>query len=127
MNHVIVSLGSNIESDQNIEKAKTVLRQEYNVISESRFVVTKPVGPVKQADFVNGAVFLETELSANGLRTSLKRIESDLGRTQGSDPYGPRTIDLDIVVFNERIIDPDFHTRNYLKKSILELIPDLEY
>ena len=50
-----------------------------------------------------------------------------MGRNRSHDQHGPRTIDLDIVIWNEDIIDQDFYERNYLKESVLELIPNLNY
>jgi len=128
MNTVIVGLGSNIEPEENIQKARAILAQKYNVLAESYFEVTKPVGEIPQADFINGAVLLETELGVEQLKAALKNTESDLGRKETSDQKGgPRTIDLDIVTWNRSIIDQDFYKRDYLKKSVLELIPDLKY
>ena len=85
------------------------------------------MGGVEQPDFVNGAVLLATESSMEQLKDVLKGIESDLGRRAAHDHAGPRTIDLDVVVWNMTIIDRDFYERDYLKQSVLELIPDLKY
>jgi 2-amino-4-hydroxy-6-hydroxymethyldihydropteridine diphosphokinase len=127
MNHVIVGLGSNIEPDKNIEKAKEILFREYNVLAESCFKTTKSVGQIQQPDFINGSLFLETELNNDQLKTKLKNIESQLGRGKDHVHEAPRTIDLDIVIWNGSIVDQDFYNRDYLKESVLELIPDLEY
>ena len=127
MNRVIVALGSNIEPDKNIRKAKEILVQEYHVLAESCFKMTKPVGNFPQADFINGILLLETELDSEQFKAALKSIESQLGRGEGHKPDSPRTIDLDIVRWNEAIVDQDFYERDYLKQSVLELIPDLKY
>ena len=149
MNRVIVGLGSNIDPEKNIQKAKEILAKKYHILAESCFEATKPIGEIPQDDFtvsesqslfipiskidarsayfINGAVLLETKLSLNQLKTALKDTESDLGREEMNDHYGPRTIDLDIIVWNKTIIDRDFHSRDYLKQSVLELIPDLKY
>ena len=126
-NHVVVELGSNIEPEKYIPKAKQLLSEKFKIISESKFVQTKPIGGIPQPDFINGAILLETELNAQELKTVLKSLEEQLGREKGSPPFGPRTIDLDIVVWNGEIIDQDFYKRAYLKESVLELCPDLRY
>jgi len=127
MNRAIIGLGSNIKLDQNIQQAREILAQKYRVVAESCFKVTKPVGTVKQADFINGSVLIETQLSVEQLKEELGEIEKGMGRNRQYDRYGPRTIDLDIVIWNEEIIDQDFYERDYLKESVLELIPNLNY
>ena len=127
MNHVIVGLGSNIEPEKNIPRARKILARKYRILAESSFMTTKPIGAIQQTDFVNGAVLLETELTRRQLKKAFKEIESDLGRRKSHDPDTPRTIDLDIVVWNENVVDKDFYDRDYLKRSVLELVPDLKY
>ncbi len=127
MGRVIIGIGSNIEPDKNIQKAKKALAEKCTILAESNFIRTNPIGNSDQADFINGTVLLETELTVEQLTKDLKDIESSLGRGGDHEQYGPRTIDLDIVVWNRSITDKDFYQRSYLKESVLELIPDLEY
>lgn len=127
MNHVVIGLGSNIEPDQNIQQALEVLKQKYHVIAASCFKATKPIGIVEQTDFINGSVLIETELTIKQLKTGLGEIEKTMGRNRLHNRCKPRTIDLDIVVWNENIVDQDFYDRNYLRESVLELIPALKY
>lgn len=127
MNKVIIGLGSNIDPEQNIQKAKEILIQNYQVLTESHFEVTKPIGGIDQPDFINGAVLLETILNMEELKIALKQIESSLGRDMQHDRKGPRTIDLDIIVWNDKIVDQDFYNREFLRKFVLELLPDLNY
>ena len=127
MNRAVIALGSNIEPKIHIAEARKLLAHHYRVLGESSFAITKPVGARLQADFINGAVLLETDLSMEQLKDALKQIEEGLGRDRDSGPNAPRTIDLDIVVWNGRIIDQDFYRRDYLKRSVLALIPDLPH
>ncbi len=122
----MVGLGSNIEPECNIPRAREILSKEFHVLAESRFIKTHPVGPFQdQPDFLNGAVLLETEFELDALNDALKIIESQLGRKHGEKKYGPRTMDLDIVVWNDKVIDQDVYERDYLKKAIKGLIPGL--
>ena len=127
MNQVIISVGSNIEPDKNIAKAREILARDFEVVAETDFVSTKPVGYTQQPDFLNGAVLVRTDLKLEPLRQHLKRIEDTLGRRRSVLTFGPRTVDLDIVVWNGKLLDPDFYEREYLKKAVLELDPGLRY
>ena len=125
INQIVVALGSNIDPEKNIAKAKQLLSEKFKIMASSRFSKTKPIGRIKQPDFLNGAVLLETGLNFNELKNVFKSIESSLGRDKESEKFGPRTIDLDIIIWNKEIIDPDFYTRDYLKSMILEIMPNL--
>ncbi|MCK4882671.1 MAG: 2-amino-4-hydroxy-6-hydroxymethyldihydropteridine diphosphokinase [Candidatus Omnitrophica bacterium] len=127
MNRMVIALGSNIEPDTNIQKAKEILIRKYHILAESCFKTTKSVGDVPQADFINGALLLETESERTSLKATLKTIEAQLGRGEKHSHEAPRTIDLDIVLWNETIVDQNFYERDYLKESVLELVPDLKY
>lgn len=127
MNTAIIGLGSNIDPADNIEKAKTLLQEQFTVLGLSEFTQTKPVGNTHQADFINGAILIETAQTLPQLKATLKGIEQKLGRPQHHPKSAPRTIDLDILVFNDQITDPDFYSRGFIKKSVLDLKPDLKY
>ena len=127
MNKVVIGLGSNINPKKNILKASRLLSQKYKLIKKSRFIKTKAIGNKSQADFINGAILLETQSTLGELRRSLKDIEKKLGREPIHPRYGPRTMDLDIIVWNGKIIDRDFYKRKFLRQSVIELIPDLPY
>lgn len=123
----VIGLGSNIDPEENIQTARAILAKEFDVIAESEFIQTKPVGYTDQDDFINGAVYVETDLSIGHFVKTLKRIEKDMGRKRSQLKSGPRSIDLDLVVYDGEILDQDFYERDFLKNSVLELIPDLEY
>jgi 2-amino-4-hydroxy-6-hydroxymethyldihydropteridine diphosphokinase len=81
------------------------------------------VGFKEQAPFLNGALLIETELDAAALKIRLREIETALGRVRAENKYGPRTIDLDILVWNGEVVDDDVYEREFLKSSIVELLP----
>lgn len=126
MNRTVIGVGSNIDPDTNIAKAKLELTTQFRVLAESRVVETAPVGYTHQANFKNGAVLLETPLGRDRVTQILKGIETKLGRESGGDRSGPRTIDLDVVVWNDRVVDPDFYTRDFLRDAVLALLPGFE-
>ncbi len=127
MNQVIIAVGSNIDPDTSIAKAREILARDFEVVAETDFVSTKPVGYTQQPDFLNGAILVRTDLKLEPLRQHLKQIEDTLGRRRGVLTFGPRIVDLDIVVWNGKLLDPDFYEREYLKKAVLELDPGLRY
>ena len=127
MNQAIIAVGSNIDPQKNIALAREILAKDFELVAETDFVSTKPVGYTQQPDFLNGAVLIRTDLKLEPLRQHQKKIEDTLGRRRTILAFGPRTVDLDIVVWNGKLLDPDFYERDYLKKAVLELMPDLKY
>lgn len=122
MNECIIGIGSNIEAEKNIPETLELLKQRVNVIKLSSLIKTKPVGITNQPNFTNGAVKIQTNLSISELKQTLKAIEDLMGRDRSQPKYGPRSIDLDIVVWNGKIVDPDYYTRNFLKQSVDQII-----
>ena len=127
MNTVVVGVGSNIHPQKNTVKAKALLGRQHKLLAESTFQKTKPIGWAEQPDFLNGAILLETEQTLEQFKNSLKNIELSLGREQTSHPDGPRTIDLDILVWNGEIINQDFYERKFVQEAVLEIFPDLKF
>lgn len=125
MNQVVIGVGSNIDPDRHVSRAREILTRQFPGLRSSRFVRTAPVGYTEQADFYNGAFLIETACSEAELKRVLRSVENELGRVRGENKYGPRTIDLDIVVWNGNIIDQDFYTRDFLKNAVCELLPNL--
>ena len=127
MHHeVVIGLGSNIDPEANLEQAVLELKSRFKVSKRSQWTRTKPIGIQDQPDFYNGALLMETELEQQSLKKELKRIEDLLGRDRSLPKYGPRTIDLDILIWNKKVIDEDYYERDFLRKGVEEIIPDLE-
>jgi 2-amino-4-hydroxy-6-hydroxymethyldihydropteridine diphosphokinase len=124
-NSVVIGLGSNIEPDENIGKAIEAISSEFHIVRSSSLVETEPVGFEEQDKFLNGALLIETALDSDSLKSWLKELESKLGRAKTDNKDGPRTIDLDILVWNGEIIDEEVFERPFLKKSVLELLPEI--
>lgn len=122
MNQCIIGIGSNINPQENIQSMLEILAQEHVLGEHSDWVVTSPIGITDQDDFVNGAVMVTTLLDRENFNLYLKKLEDRLGRDRTLPKFGPRTIDLDIVVWNGEIVDEDYHTRDFLKKSVNQLM-----
>lgn len=122
MNRVIIGLGSNILPEENIGKALEELGNKISIIKTTALLRTKPVGIIDQPDFLNGALLAETNLDKERLEIYLKSLEDQLGRDRTLPTFGPRTIDLDIVVWNGEILDKDYYTRDYLRQLTDQLL-----
>ncbi len=130
---VFVTLGSNIEPRANLRRAASRLARELDVEALSGVWESEPHGAPGTPRFLNAAARIGTELRPASLRRLLRGIEADLGRRRGKDRNAPRTIDLDIALFGElvldrpdeglRIPDPEILRRAYLALPLAELGP----
>ena len=123
---VVIGLGSNIDPEANLEQAVQELKSRFKVSKRSQWTRTKPIGIQDQPDFYNGALLMETELEQQSLKKELKQIEDILGRDRSLPKFGPRTIDLDILIWNKKVVDEDYYERDFLRKGVEEIIPDLK-
>jgi 2-amino-4-hydroxy-6-hydroxymethyldihydropteridine diphosphokinase len=121
MNDCIIGIGSNIDAERNITEMLKRLSAKFEIVKISKFMQTKPIGITDQADFTNGAVQIRTEMSLDSLSLYLKNLEDQLGRDRTKAKFGPRNIDLDILIWNNKIIDQDYYTRDFLRTSAAEL------
>ena len=121
MNDCIIGIGSNVEADKNIPKMLSLLAEKVKIIQVSELVQTKPIGIIEQPDYINGAVLIRTEMNLEVLTKYLKKLEDQMGRDRSQKKFGPRNIDLDILIWNNVVIDPDYYTRIFLRNSAAEL------
>jgi 2-amino-4-hydroxy-6-hydroxymethyldihydropteridine diphosphokinase len=106
MNHVFLLLGSNIDKEINIPAAVTMLRHLCQVKELSSVYETVPMGLKEQPNFFNLAALIETDLDPCQIKKQIiQPIEIDLQRERQADKNAPRTIDLDIVLYNDEIFD----------------------
>ena len=121
MNGCIIGIGSNIDAEKNIAKALRLLGAEVEIVQVSKMMKTKPIGISDQPDFTNGAVRIETAKGIEELNRLLKALEDKMGRDRNQPKFGARNIDLDILIWNNEIIDQDYFTRDFLRISAAEL------
>jgi 2-amino-4-hydroxy-6-hydroxymethyldihydropteridine diphosphokinase len=133
-----VGLGSNLgDREGTLRAAVGRLRNlpETNVIAVSKLRNTEPVGNVDQPRFLNGAVELETGLSARALLGALLELERAFGRDRASvAAQGPRTLDLDLLLYGQEELDepgleiphPRLHERRFVLEPLADLDPALE-
>jgi 2-amino-4-hydroxy-6-hydroxymethyldihydropteridine diphosphokinase len=138
MTRSFVGLGGNLEDPRaQIERALALLADEdgVEVVAVSTLRETDPVGYEDQPRFLNGVAELRTSLEARQLLERLLAIERRLGRVRSEGPrFGPRTIDLDLLVHGDEVIaepglqipHPRLHERRFALEPLAELDPTLE-
>lgn len=125
-----VAIGSNVgDREKNLKTAVEKLESKNNkVVLKSNIYKTEPYGEVEQDDFYNAVVGILTPFKPHALLNVLKTIEVDMGRTK-TERWGPRIIDLDIIMYGEYILDeddlkiphPDFRNREFVLKPMTEI------
>jgi len=133
---VFISVGSNIEPAGNILRAFDLLKEKFRIVAVSTFYRTEPIGKPEQASFVNGVWCIETAMDPRALKFEvLRAIETQLGRQRSDDKYADRTIDLDILLYGDRVVDepdlkipdPDIRRRPFLLFALVELAAELVF
>ncbi len=118
-------LGSNIEPEENLRHAFEKLGEYGQIRLVSSVWKTEAVGS-HGPSFLNIALLYQTSYNQEALKQDVARsIEERLGRVRSADKNAPRTIDIDIIVFDGKIVDPNLWTRLYVALPVSELMPDL--
>ncbi len=134
MARAFVSIGSNINPADNVRDALIALSRYTHVAAVSTVYLTEPETRRDQPAFYNCVVAVDTVLDPGRLKYNvLRRIESDLGRERTSDKHAPRTIDLDLILYDDLMLnagdlvvpDPELANRAFLIVPLKELAPDL--
>ncbi|MEL0550355.1 MULTISPECIES: 2-amino-4-hydroxy-6-hydroxymethyldihydropteridine diphosphokinase [Enterobacteriaceae] len=138
MTRVYIAIGSNLASpleQVNAAVAALAAIPDSRVIATSSFYRTPPLGPQDQPDYLNAAVALETELQAEALLDHTQRIELQQGRERKAERWGPRTLDLDIMLFGDAVINTerltvphyDMKNRGFMLWPLFEIAPTLRF
>ncbi|WP_432699096.1 2-amino-4-hydroxy-6-hydroxymethyldihydropteridine diphosphokinase [Kluyvera cryocrescens] len=138
MTLVYIALGSNLASPlEQVNAAVKALGEipQTRLVAVSSFYRTPPLGPQDQPDYLNAAVALETTLAAEELLRHTQRIELQQGRVRKAERWGPRTLDLDIMLFGQAIIHTDnltvphydMYNRGFMLWPLYEIAPALTF
>lgn len=134
MTRVYVGVGASIEARANILRAVDSMAKLTDVTGVSTFYQTPALERPGDPDFVNGALEVDTTLDPIPFKATLLRLLEDRAdRERTSDPYAPRSLDLDILVHGQHVIDeptfqlpdPAIYTRRFVAGPLHELAPDL--
>lgn len=129
-----IAIGSNLASP--LEQVNAALKAlddipDSHIITVSSFYRTPPLGPQDQPDYLNAAVALETSLAPEALLNHTQRIELQQGRVRKAERWGPRTLDLDIMLFGNQVINTerltvphyDMKNRGFMLWPLFEIAP----
>lgn len=136
MPFVYVGLGSNLgRSEDCLKSAVKALEKlpETGLVCCSSFYRSKPVGPQDQPDYINAVAKLETNLTALELLDCLQALEDRKGRIRTAEQWGPRTLDLDLLLYGDQIINeerlvvphPEMHRRCFVLYPLFEISPEI--
>lgn len=134
MVRAFIGIGSNINPDNNVRKAIRLLSKEEHILGISTVYETLPERGLKQPRYYNCVVEIETKTPSEELKHKvLRKIEKDLGRKRSKDKYASRTIDLDLILYDDMVLktddftvpDPYIASRPYLAVPLCELNPEL--
>ena len=132
-NLVYLSLGSNVgDREAQLQDALAKLAAVGSVVATSSFYETEPVEFTQQPWFLNCAIALETNKTPEQLMAAILRIEEEMGRRR-VQKKGPRSIDIDILLFGDTIINypeltiphPAMHQRRFVLEPLAEIAPEL--
>jgi 2-amino-4-hydroxy-6-hydroxymethyldihydropteridine diphosphokinase len=134
MQTVYLGLGSNLGNrEENLARACSIIGGNCGrVLAVSAVYETDPVGFSSDSRFLNAALALETKISPSDLMEKLLEIEASLGRVRSGRGYSSRTIDIDILLYGNKIIDsntlkvphPFMHERLFVLEPLNEIAPD---
>ena len=135
MNTAYIALGSNLDSPlQHVTDATQAIGLLGTITAHSSWYRSKAIGPGEQDDYINGVICLETRLTAYELLQALQQIEDRHGRERRIR-WGARTLDLDILLYNDQTIDssrltiphPRMLERNFVIYPLHEIAPELQF
>jgi pantoate--beta-alanine ligase len=136
MSRALLGLGSNLEPrEEHIRSALDLLQERgaVRVVAVSAFRETDPVGGPPQGKYLNGAALVETDLPPRDLLALAKSVESRVGRRQGGVRWGPREVDLDILLYDDLVVQeaglviphPRLTGRRFVLEPAAEIAGDL--
>ncbi len=133
-----IGLGSNLDDPQRqLQYAVEALRNlpQSRLTAVSPLYYSKPMGPVEQPDYINGVAMLDTRLEPLALLDHLQSIEQQQGRVRNVERWGPRTLDLDLLLYASEVINlprlqvphPGIYQRSFVLQPLFDLVPELTF
>lgn len=137
LEQVFIGIGSNLSDPERqvstaIEQLKQIPQSAFCLASS--LYQSRPMGPQEQPDYINAVAMIQTSLGSLALLDVLQKIEQEHGRVRTGQHWGPRTLDLDILLYGDKVIDsprltvphPGLHERAFVLYPLYEIKPDLK-
>ena len=118
---VLVGLGSNIEPELNLQQAAVALGREFGEVTFSSVYRSAAVG-MQGSDFLNACCLLSTDLDLSQVKVKLKQLEDMQGRDRSEGSWKPRTVDLDVLIFDENVVDDELYRYAHAFVPAAELV-----
>lgn len=134
MSHIYLGLGSNIEPEKNLGRAVRELRKKYGELEISSVYRSAAVG-FEGDDFLNLVVGLQSDDEPLEIIAEIERLHNLVGRTRGSEKWEARPLDIDLLLYNDEVIDQrpvrvprsDILEYSFVLRPLAELAPDLKH
>ena len=121
MNTAIVLLGSNVDANENIDAAKERLSEYFEIDLCSSRIGSEPIGENYVTPFLNEAVKLYSDETAEETIAIFKQIETEMGRTPESKITGLVPIDIDLIFWNDNLMRNDYNRFSFVKRCVDEI------
>jgi 2-amino-4-hydroxy-6-hydroxymethyldihydropteridine diphosphokinase len=127
LHEAYLNIGSNIEPEYHLREAIRLLREYGTVKAVSKAWASHAFGS-KGPDFLNACVLFLTPLSPTELKKQVIRpIEAKLGRVRSADRFAPRTIDIDLILFDDEPFGEEFWSNAFVVVPLADLLPDFDH
>jgi 2-amino-4-hydroxy-6-hydroxymethyldihydropteridine diphosphokinase len=129
---VFISAGSNVEPGKHLHTAMERLGERFGPLTASSVYRNRPVG-FEGGDFLNLVIRFTTTESPAAIVAELQRLHDAAGRVREANPFGPRTLDLDLLLYGDQVLEdfkvprPDITRYSFVLGPLAELAPDLRH
>jgi len=125
---VLIGMGSNIEPERHLCAAAAAIRERFPGVVFSRVYRSAAVGMEDAADFLNACCLFDMSMDSSRLNVWLKRLEDSYGRDRSRGSWKPRTLDLDVLMIGENVVNDDVYHYAHVyvpAAELVELLPDV--
>ncbi len=127
MNTAIVMLGSNMDKEKNMELVKIKLADYFEIIDQSKIIESEPVGEKYKHNFLNQAIKILSDDSAEQTAIHFKHIETEMGRSASTSKKGEVPIDIDLIFWNKELKRDDYTKYDFVKICVDEIKDNIEF
>jgi len=119
---VLIGMGSNIEPERHLCAAAGAIREQFPDAVFSSVYRSAAVGMDNAADFLNACCLIDTIMESARLNVWLKQLEDTHGRDRSQGSWKPRTLDLDVLMWGDEVVDDDLHLYAHIYVPAAELV-----